>query len=277
LTTDENMSAAARDDQWQDLAARVSKLESTSTPQPWWRDKVTMTILGAMVAAVAPVTTAIDGCQTSHSELSMAAQQQQHQIRLTYLDRATSSDRGPAEKEAVLRFLSTALAGDPLQDWASAELKLVSESIAELEEQLASVSEELGASDDAIASLLEAYTESEAGRLQTEHQLRQEKRQRDDLLKELQSIESELDSGERLVPRPSISDRQALFEYCDWGTVQSGDISGVEPCKLSLIDERISLSRIRSQLDSHAKSPISTWAAVLSGVEYECRCQLLAY
>src|SRR5947209_1184180 len=66
-------------------AALVSKKGGRLHGIPWWRDSKTVTILAALLAAIIPLVTAIDGLLKNTRESNRAVAEQQDKIRQIYL------------------------------------------------------------------------------------------------------------------------------------------------------------------------------------------------
>ena len=108
---------------------------------PWWRSW-NVTVIGAFIAAVAPITAGIEGYfqkqkeveiqeQKQLHEIAMAREKQTEEIRKSYLDRL----KDPAERMRVLRFL-IATASDPaIKVWSQAELQIVEKEGAKREQE----------------------------------------------------------------------------------------------------------------------------------------------
>ena len=113
-------------------------------PQParetWWQSKIVITILGALAAAVAPVTSAINRSAElkltyaqkdrelelaraqKDRELALAQKQQNEKVQMEYLSLAIDKKNHDAEERAqVLRFLEVALKDEAIGAWATAE------------------------------------------------------------------------------------------------------------------------------------------------------------
>jgi hypothetical protein len=97
----------------------MSTVETPAKSAGWWRDPTTITILAALLAAVPPITTAVQGWFQSRSQLELTRSKQAHEIRQKYLDRVLSE----AENRRVLQFLVAVEDDEKLKAWAQAELK----------------------------------------------------------------------------------------------------------------------------------------------------------
>ena len=85
---------------------------------PWWKNGRIITVLGSLLAAVMPVTTFVGGYMNRQTELELNAQQQRHQIRMDYLDRALNPNLAEAEREKVFSLLAVVTDQPDLQKWA---------------------------------------------------------------------------------------------------------------------------------------------------------------
>lgn len=103
---------------------------------PWWKNGRIITVLGSILAAVMPVTTFVGGYLHQQTELELNAQQQRHQIRMDYLDRALSTDLGEAERETVFSLLAVVTDQPDLQKWAVEQKKSFSQKVEKIKAQL---------------------------------------------------------------------------------------------------------------------------------------------
>jgi hypothetical protein len=149
--------------------SRLSELESrikdrAAGKQPWWRDAKTVTILGALIAAILPLATWISNIYASSRESHRLLVEQQEKIRQTYLDRALRPGATEAERERVFGLLSILSSDAELQRWAQGELKKTHDSIEALKKQ----------KEDAERRVTEAAIKVDAAR----RQLKSEKKRR---------------------------------------------------------------------------------------------------
>jgi hypothetical protein len=141
---------------------------------PWWRKGGTIAAVTAIVAAVVPVTTAIQEHFETQSELVLQQAKQEHDMRMAYLERYEV----PGRRLQTLRFLLATSTDPRLLAWAREEQELVQGQLEEIDEQLAVVTKRLA--------------------LRTEAQTIEElKEQRDELLR--------LKEVTRLRPPPEVS------------------------------------------------------------------------
>ena len=105
-------------------------------PAPWWKRGAIVTTMTALIAAVMPVTTAVQAHYQKERELVLQEGKQAHEIRTSYLDRLEK----PGAKLRTLRFV-TATTSDPgLQKWASDEAMVVQAELADVDRQLKALS-----------------------------------------------------------------------------------------------------------------------------------------
>jgi len=119
---------------------------------PWWQSGLVVTVLGALAAAVAPVTVAIQENIRKQQELALAEKDQYYKMRMAYLDLAVDPARSPADRRVVLRFLKAVIKDDDaLASWADSELKEVDQQLVDLNEELKKKTAELEAKSKAEA------------------------------------------------------------------------------------------------------------------------------
>ncbi len=78
--------------------------------------------LGIVVTGVlVPTMTSIKGCHESR----MVEQQQNHQIRMSYFEKAVDEDLGLSFHQKVMRFLIIAAPDNAVREWATGELEIL--------------------------------------------------------------------------------------------------------------------------------------------------------
>ena len=88
----------------------------------WWSSAPAVTLVTAILGAIAPATTFI----VSWAKIRLDDKRQQHEITGDYLNRALDAEQPLAARHQLLRFLSTAPhRGDRLHAWAAAELSRI--------------------------------------------------------------------------------------------------------------------------------------------------------
>lgn len=118
---------------------RVELDALTKPPPPWWRKGTIVTTLTAIVAAVIPVTTAIQAHYQKERELVLQESKQAHEIRTSYLDRLDK----PGARLRALRFV-VATSSDPvLKKWASLEIVIVQAEIENIQNEIADINKQL--------------------------------------------------------------------------------------------------------------------------------------
>jgi len=125
--------------------------ESSLQFLPWWKNGRIITVLGSILAAVMPVTTFVGGYLHQQTELELNAQQQRHQIRMDYLDRALNPKLAEAEREKVFSLLAVVTDQPDLQKWAIEQQTSLSQEITSLKKQL----EEKKNKEDELADQLQ--------------------------------------------------------------------------------------------------------------------------
>lgn len=94
--------------------------------QPWWRNGITVTTLAAMISAIVPLTTQIQ----SWKEQAMKDKERNFEIRDKYLGAVI---RDPRQEKRVLQFIVATADDTKMREWASAELKPVTEKVTSLD------------------------------------------------------------------------------------------------------------------------------------------------
>ena len=148
-----------------DLAQLRTALERTKLTQeiaqlatPWWRRAGIVTVVTALVAAVLPVTTAIQEHYQKERELAVADAQKQrelalqeqrqvHEIRTSYLDRL---DRD-GSRLRTLRFLVKTTSDELLREWAIEERSVIEIKVRGFDAQIAELEQELSKVTDPAA------------------------------------------------------------------------------------------------------------------------------
>lgn len=109
--------------------------ERTSPARPWWRDAKTVTILGALIAAVLPVVSLINNSFNSYRESQRLRLEQQEKIRQSYLDRVLKPGISEVERQRVFQLLSRFPSDPELERWAQEERKQTADTIADLKKE----------------------------------------------------------------------------------------------------------------------------------------------
>ncbi|HET6582452.1 MAG TPA: hypothetical protein VFG69_03370 [Nannocystaceae bacterium] len=113
---------------------RIGQLESARAEpkKPVWRNAALVAAYGSIIALVPALVTGVAGWLETRRELELAEHRAVNERTLAYLGLAVDPGATEAARAQVLRFLAT-LDGDPVGDWANAELARVEGKIDELE------------------------------------------------------------------------------------------------------------------------------------------------
>ncbi len=105
--------------------------EKTGATQrlPWWRNSKTVTILAAMIAAVLPLLTFIDGSLKNTREAQRLLAEQQDKIRQNYLDRVLKPGITEAEQARLFNLLAKLKTDPEFQQWAQDELTAANQKV----------------------------------------------------------------------------------------------------------------------------------------------------
>lgn len=93
----------------------------------WWDHAGLIALVTALIAAVAPVTSGING----YFELQAQQDKNRFDTRERYLDRALKPELGIEERELLFEFLVVVFKGDPLEKWAEQQLEKANVLVAE--------------------------------------------------------------------------------------------------------------------------------------------------
>ena len=128
----------------EDVRTRLEALEARSPhPAYWWQNQKMIAFLAALLAAVVPITTAIQAWFKQESDIMLARQQQDHLMRMDYVKTIISTDVTERDREARLRLLVALLEpNDRLAVWAQNELAMVKDKIAKLETDVSTATAE---------------------------------------------------------------------------------------------------------------------------------------
>jgi hypothetical protein len=92
----------------------------------WWQNTAIVGLMVAIVAAVPPVTTGVQGYFNAKNQLDLERSKQTHELRQKYLDRILSDAQG----QKVLQFLVVVEEDQKLKSWAQDRLKETEKRIA---------------------------------------------------------------------------------------------------------------------------------------------------
>lgn len=104
-------------------------LERVPANRPWWRDSKTITIIGALIAAVLPLLKFMDESFRNSREYQRQIVEQKEKIRQTYLDRVLKPGVSMYEQEKIFGMLANVSMDREMQKWAQDQLKETTESI----------------------------------------------------------------------------------------------------------------------------------------------------
>jgi DNA repair exonuclease SbcCD ATPase subunit len=102
---------------------------------PWWRDSKTITILGALIAAVLPLLTFIDGTLKNSREAQRLLIEQQDKIRQNYLDRVLKPGITEGEQQRLFSLLAKLKSDPEFQEWANEELNAANQKVEALKRE----------------------------------------------------------------------------------------------------------------------------------------------
>ena len=138
------------------LVADIRRLSSPDPPAlPWWKSGATITTLTTIIAAIVPLTAAVQGWVQKNREIAleeskqsnaiaMQREKQTEEIRTGYLERT----RDPADRLRTLRFVLATTSDRRLEKWALGELQPATDDVGKL---LAAVDAALKAREKQIA------------------------------------------------------------------------------------------------------------------------------
>lgn len=128
------------------LRVELAKLRA---PQPpWWRRGSIVATMTAIIAAVVPVTTAVQQHYQKERELALQESKQANDIRTGYLDRLEK----PGAKLRTLRFVMATTTDPDLKAWAQAETKEVKADLHDIDKQIEAVDKEIETLSQAVRS-----------------------------------------------------------------------------------------------------------------------------
>jgi hypothetical protein len=92
---------------------------------PWWRKASSVTVITALIAAVIPVTAAVQGYYQKQKELALEEAKQSEQMRTGYLDRL----KDEKAMVRILRFVAATSPDPVMRSWATEENKRLEEEL----------------------------------------------------------------------------------------------------------------------------------------------------
>lgn len=99
---------------------------------PWWRRGTIVATLTTIIAAVVPVTTAVQAHYQKERELALESSKQAHEIRTSYLDRLDK----PGARLRTLRFVLATTSDPELRLWAQGETRQIEMELAEIDRRI---------------------------------------------------------------------------------------------------------------------------------------------
>ena len=99
--------------------AKSEALDKSKETRAWWTRPTIVAMLTAIVASVAPLTTAVQTSITAQGQVKLEQQKHVHAMRQQYLERVLNDK----QSERVLEFLLFVEEDKRLRKWAEAELK----------------------------------------------------------------------------------------------------------------------------------------------------------
>src|SRR6187402_1607265 len=112
------------------IDARIGELESARAEpkKPFWKNAALVAAYGSLIALVPALVTGVAGWIETRRELELAELRATHERSLAYLGLAVDPASTEAARAQVLRFLAS-MDGDPIGEWANAELARVVDKI----------------------------------------------------------------------------------------------------------------------------------------------------
>ena len=139
----QSANASGRMDSLEKALALDSRLQTLETSireraplsKPWWRDSKTVTVIGALIAAVLPLLKFMDESFRNSREYNRQIIEQKEKIRQTYLDRVVKPDISIYEQQKIFGLLANVSIDREMQTWAKDQLKETTESIKTAEKE----------------------------------------------------------------------------------------------------------------------------------------------
>ena len=137
----DNFSKLRRDQERLKLEKENAQLRADlgSLQAPWWRRASVVTSLTAIVAAIVPVTTAVQQHFQKEREVALQESKQEHEIRVSYLDRLER----PGDRMRTLRFVLATTSDPKLRAWADGESKIVQAELDAIQKQIDAVQKQV--------------------------------------------------------------------------------------------------------------------------------------
>ncbi len=116
-----------------DRIDRPLSLSRTGT-EPWWRDGKTVTVFTAILAAVIPTVTFIDGMLRNRRDYAHAVLQEQNKIRQFYLERVLDKNVAEIDRKRIFTLLVKLKSDPEFREWAQEQLSEASKAVVQLAE-----------------------------------------------------------------------------------------------------------------------------------------------
>lgn len=101
------------------MIEKDQRIEPSKRKRTVWRDPAHLAALAALVAAIVPLTAAVNG----YFNVQLEHEKYLSELRLKYIERVLDANRDPAARESFLRFMvGTMEPSDKLYVWAHKEL-----------------------------------------------------------------------------------------------------------------------------------------------------------
>jgi len=156
-------------------------------PRAPWLTPVTAPILVALLALIAPLTTAVNAHYQARLKLDLDRQAQTDERTRLYLERAISPDAGAESRRQVLRFLVIQGSDADLRAWARLELDELERDLPRLAAEEQALSDEVAETRQTLAALSHEQEQLEARVAQASEPIRVKLRE------ELAQVTSKLD------------------------------------------------------------------------------------
>ena len=169
--------------------------------QAWWRRGAIVTTLTGIIAAVVPVTTAVQAHYQKERELALQASKQDHEIRTSYLDRLDK----PGAKMRTLRFVLATTTDPALIAWARAEMTQVQAELDEIDRKIADLEKQK------LAAAAEPAPTSKKGASPAEDARRKAEIERQRELDHLKEVRQSMPAD------PGLGKRRQLLDQLDDG------------------------------------------------------------
>lgn len=174
------------------------RAELAQLNRPWWRKGSTVTTLTAIIAAVVPITTAVQAHYEKERELGMQESKQAHEIRTGYLDRLDK----PGGRLRTLRFVIATTDDPSLRKWAVEEthaLELAEQLVEQTQERVDELSRDMKEQEDQLNTAEQALriAQTDSDRRAAQANLDRLRQQKLEMEKQLQVARNAAAKAER--------------------------------------------------------------------------------